>query len=150
MARRSKKLATLRKYRDKLLARLTKLEEDHRELLWICHEARMNLIANDNMRAFAFLAGDQVSTEEYKEFNKNNKLVSELALVFRQLNVEREYTMQIQKAVGQRDWVRVLALSADHEDEAVAHNKQLDEWEKENGAMKDLIRRDKEMEDGDE
>ena len=142
MAKRNVKVQKLRKYRDKLLVKITNYEGLVRQMQQTFHEARKALQQEDTLRVYA-LCSDE-NHDGLKEFIDKNELAKELALAYRMLNVERKYTAEIQKAAQARDYLRVAALSADHLAESVAHDKMINEWSRDHG-FKQAIR--KEMED---
>ena len=146
MARnRNKKVNKLRRYRDKLLQRITNLEGMVRhgtEVLWEIRKALQN---ENHLRAYA-LASDEEGSQQVLRHVDKNELVKELALTYRMLNVERKYSADIQVAARQRDYLRVAALSADHQAESIAHDKMLSTWSKDHGFTKSVR---KEMEDED-
>jgi len=141
---RNKKVQKLRNYRDKLLAKITGVESEVR-----CNKETFLLIRkalqkDDTMRAFA-LASDGAPTDAgFSEFFKADEMAKELALIYRMLNVERRYSAEIQVAAGQRDYLRVAALSAQHQAESIAHDKMLSSWSEDHGFTRSLR---KEMED---
>jgi hypothetical protein len=146
MARtRNKKVQKLRTYRDKLLVKITNLEGTVRHYVEIMGWIRKCLQLEDNLRAYA-LASDPEDTlhADLKEFIDKNEIAKELALAYRMLNVERRYTAEVQAAAERRDYLRVAALSADHQAESIAHDKMLGEWTRDHGFKHSMK---KEMED---
>lgn len=145
MARnRNKKLSKLRRYRDKLLERVTNLEGMVRhgtEVLW---EIRKALQGENHLRAYA-LASDEEGSQQVLRHVKVNELAKELSLVYRMLSVERRYSADIQVAANQRDYLRVAALSADHQAESIAHDKMLTTWSKDHGFTRSLRDEDNEI-----
>ena len=145
MARtRSKKVNKLRAYRDKLLERITNLEGDVRHNQGVLWEIRKALQQENHLRAYA-LASDEEGSQQVLRHVKVNELAKELALIYRMLIVERNYTEEVQVAARHRDYLRVAALCADHEAETSAHDKMLVRWSKDNGYTRSL--RDEDNED---
>jgi len=136
MARRNAKVLKLRAYRDKLLASITELEGKVRYYQATLREARKMLQQENYLRVYALLSDDEA--EELRNFVSTNEAVKELALVYRMLAVERNYTMELDRAVKSNDWLRAKALSADHIHEQIAHDKMIGEWGKDHGFTRSL------------
>ena len=144
MARRNKKVLNLRAYRDKLLSRITLLERDARTYVERFRQIRKTLAndKSDTLRAYA------IATEEIDnaygedclniEFIEKNEAIAELTLVYKMLSVERKYTTEMHQCLETRDLLRMAALSADHFNEQIAHDKMLSTWSKEHGFTKSL------------
>lgn len=139
---KSKKIKKLRMYRDKLLLRLTNLEGSLREAIGVFELIRDALRNNDHIRAYALAEhpdGD-FKMQGLTDFQDKNEIAKELALIYRFLSVEREYTRNISLALHNRDYLRALALAADHKAESMAHDKMLHDWSKDHGFTKNLRR----------
>lgn len=137
MASRNKKVIKLRKYRDKLLEKITNMEGLVRYNREVFSMIRKCLAQDDNLRAYA-LASEEDTNDDLKDFTASNELAKELALVYRMLVVERKYTAEVQAAAQRRDYLRVAALSADHQAESIAHDKMLSSWSKDHGFTRSL------------
>ena len=132
MTRKNKKLVKVRQYRDKLLLRITELESQVRRFSAVCREIRRSLQQEDTLRAYA-LASEEDESEDILADVEKDELAKELALVYRMLAVERNYTYELDRAVGHNDWLRCKALCADHKAEQVAHDKMLGAWSRDHG-----------------
>lgn len=146
MARRNKKVAKLRKYRDKLLVTITNLEgtiRHYEEAFW---QIRKALQSENSLRAYALstVAHEDEPDGIDREFRYKNEAVKELTLIYRMLTVERKYSEEIQIAVRHRDWLRTLALCEDHKQEIREHDMLLSRWQDLNGITRKLR---KELED---
>lgn len=133
MTRKSKKVWKLRAYRDKLLVRITNLEGRVRDYQQIGKEICFALSKRDNLRIAALASQEPHELNLLTSFTEANEMAKELALTYRMLNVEREYTRQVSNAAGRRDYLRVAALCADHLAETIAHDKMLSKWSKDHG-----------------
>ena len=144
---KNKKARKLQNYRDKLLVKITNLEGTVRHYVEIMGWIRKCLQLEDTLRAYA-LASDPEDTlhVDLKEFIDKNEIAKELALAYRMLNVERQYSADIQVAANQRDYLRVAALSAQHQAEAIAHDKMLARWSTDHG-FKYSMKKEMENED---
>jgi hypothetical protein len=132
MARnRNKKLTKLRQYRDKLLEIITNLEGTIRRYEELCRSARKALHQNDTLRAYALVAAADNDNGLNAATLEKQQIINELALVYRFLAVERNYTHAMHKAALHRDYLRVAALCADHKAEEAAHDKMLSRWSEE-------------------
>lgn len=144
---KNKKARKLQNYRDKLLMRVTNLEGTVRHYVEIMGWIRKCLQLEDHLRAYALASEpDDKLHLDLKEFIDKNEIAKELALAYRMLNVERQYSADIQVAANQRDYLRVAALSAQHQAEAIAHDKMLARWSTDHGFKFSMK---KEMEDED-
>jgi hypothetical protein len=152
---KNKKARKLQNYRDKLLVRVTNLEGAVRHYVEIMDWVRKCLQLEDYLRAYALASepDDKVIPNDIlrlhvdlKEFIDKNEIAKELALAYRMLNVERQYTKQIQVAAHQRDYLRVAALCAEQVAEAKAHDQMLSRWSQDHGFKYSMK---KEMEDED-
>jgi hypothetical protein len=149
MANRSKKVLKLRRYRDKLIGNNVVLNGKLRMYESTLEHITVALQKEDYLRAAALASlphNEEVRTEMSLDWDKN-EIIKELALVYRFLVVEREYTKNIRMAVNQRDYLRIAALAADHAAEANAHDKMLTLWSQDHGFTKSLREREKEDED---
>lgn len=135
---KGKKIKKLRQYRDKLLMRLTNLEGRIRFFEATLKEIRSALHKEDPLRAYALAVDDAESDNLLKDFIATNEVVKELTLVYRMLSVERGYTHNVSLALHNRDYLRALALAADHIAESVAHDKMLSLWCKDHGFTRSL------------
>ena len=143
MARKNKRLHRLREYRDKLLLKITMLESSIRTHQFALKQIRKALVNDDTLTAYATASLDSeelVKSPEFREFDTANELAKELTLVYRMLAVERKYTDEMQVAANHKDWLRILALTADHQAEFAAHDKMLTTWSKDHGFKSRLIR----------
>jgi hypothetical protein len=151
MARtRNKKVIKLRKYRDKLLLRITELEAHMREANRTFSHIREALQEEDILRAYALASGEEFSVlsltckepvfsmYEVDSWTHTHEIAKELTLVYRMLAVERNYTLELSKAVDKRDYLRAAALCADHLAEQTAHDKMHEEWSKCHGVKRIL------------
>lgn len=120
----------LRAYRDKLVLAKTATEATNRALQVRLHEVRAALQKGDSFRAYAVATN---STELDAGYVCVNELVAELTLVYRFLKVERAFTKDIHMSVRNKDWLRTLALCANHELEEIAHEKMLTKWSTDHG-----------------
>lgn len=143
---RNKKVQKLRNYRDKLLVKITNLEGVVRHNIEVLSWIKKCMANDDNLRAYALASDPAAPHKELKEFIDKNEIAKELALAYRMLNVERRYTAEVQAAAQRRDYLRVAALSADHQAESIAHDKMLGEWTQDHGFKHSMK---KEMEDAD-
>ena len=136
MARtRSKKVVKLRRYRDQLIEKITNLEGRVRYNKEVFNMIRKCLQREDHLRAYALASEpeDCSDDDDLKDFIRTNEVAKELSLVYRFLIVERRYTEEVQVAARARDYLRVAALSADHEAESAAHDKMLSRWSADHG-----------------
>ena len=141
MARnKQKRINKIRKYRDKLLTRITDLEAFIRGYKITLIDIRAALHDNNVLRAAALSTMDADALEDVDKFRETNELASELALVYRMLIVERQYAVDILKAANQRDYLRTAALCSSYKDEIAAHEKMLNEWSQEHGFTRSLRR----------
>ena len=144
MARRNKKVLKLRAYRDKLLSRITVLERDARTYVERFRQIRKSLAddKNNGLRACALATEETVNAYNEGslniEFIDKNEAIAELTLVYKMLSVERKYTTEMHKCLETRDLLRMAALSADHFNEQIAHDKMLSTWSKDHGFTKSL------------
>lgn len=129
---RNKRLQKVRRYRDKLIEKITNLEALLRHQTIVNGEIKKALSNEDTLRAYA-LADGNGQNDTLTSLSTVNELASELALVYRMLNVERKFGAQILIAAGQRDYLRVAALAADHNMEAKAHDDMLSRWSRDHG-----------------
>lgn len=144
---KNKKARKLQNYRDKLLMRVTNLEGTVRHYVEIMGWIRKCLQLEDHLRAYALASEPEDKLHlDLKEFIDKNEIAKELALAYRMLNVERRYSADIQVAASHRDYLRVAALSAQHQAEANAHDKMLARWSTDHGFKFSMK---KEMEDED-
>ena len=144
---KNKKARKLQNYRDKLLVRITNLEGTVRHYVEIMNWIRKCLQLEDTLRAYALASEPEDKQHaDLKEFVDKNEVAKELALAYRMLNVERRYTEQIKSAAEQRDYLRVAALTAQHQAEGQAHDKMLARWSTDHGFKYSMK---KEMEDED-
>ena len=141
---KNKKVHKLRTYRDKLLAKQAALEsvirsntEVFKQIVQAVTTQPVRTNATQLLRVVA-LASDRDRCEEMQEFRSQDEIIKELTLVYRFLVVERKYTEQVQAAAMARDYLRVAALSADHQAESIAHDKMLDLWSKDHGFTRRL------------
>jgi len=137
---RNKRVRKLREYRDRLIESNTNMEGAMREYQHVFSEIRKALGKEDTLRAYA-LASSQSADDE--EFPLINEMAKELALVYRFLITEREYTKTIGIAANQRDYLRVAALVAEHNQHVRAREATLTEWQKIHGFSKSLRDRDR-------
>lgn len=144
---KNKKIRKLRAYRDKLLMKITNLEGTVRQYVEIMHWVRKSLQQEDVLRAYALASDPEAGMDEtrqvpiqIREAMEAHELVKELTLVYRFLVVERKFTEDMHRAAEQRDYLRVAAICADHELEAIAHEKMLHHWSKDHGFRKSLIK----------
>ena len=135
--RRNRKVLKLRTYRDKLLVRVTNLEGMVRHSAHVMREIRKALQQENHLRAYA-LASDEEGIGQLLKHVKKNEVVKELTLAYRMLNVERRYTEEVAVAARNRDYLRVAALSADHQAESIAHDKMLSTWSADHGFTRGL------------
>ena len=133
MARKSAKLKKLRKYRDKLIADNVNLKGIIRLSEESFRQARVALSNADYIRTYAVLTRSDDSKELSLKFVDKNELAKELTLIYKMLAVERTYTDNMHRAAQNRDLLRILALTADHEAEVSAHDKLLSAWSQEHG-----------------
>lgn len=147
MPKRNKKVIKLRHYRDKLLARITTLEQQLRTNHEMFRQIRKALSQEEGatLRAYAIATDGldetlNTDTEDYVslEFISKNDAVAELTLVYRMLAVERNYTYEMGRALNTQDLLRMAALAADHTAEQIAHDKMLSTWSKDHGFTKSL------------
>lgn len=130
---RNKRLQKVRRYRDKLIERITNLETEIRKYVQILKEIRMACHNTDLLRVHTLALDDTYTDEALKDSTPIHQLAGELALVYRMLNVERKFSGQILIAAGQRDYLRVAALAADHNMETKAHDDMLSRWSRDHG-----------------
>ena len=140
---RNKKVQKLRRYRDKLLVTQCNLEATIREYKEVFSQI-IRAASGDKLLRVIALASDKRDSPEMEVFVLKDDIIKELTLVYRMLAVERRYSADIQVAAKQRDYLRVAALSADHQAESIAHDKMLTEWSRDHGFTRSLR---KEMED---
>ena len=140
MARRNKKLMKLRQYRDKLIADNVNLRADIRTRDERFSQIRKALSSEGggSLRAYAIATDDDGLKEGSLEFVEKNAAVAELTLVYKMLSVERNYTDEMSRALGTQDLLRMVALTADHRAEALAHDKMLSTWSMDHGFTKSL------------
>lgn len=143
----SRRMNKLRRYRDKLIGNNVNLNGKLREYENTLALIRKAMQKEDHLRAYALASNDGLD-EDAKSlaFSDKNELTKELSLVYKILVVERRYTDDIHKAAGQRDYLRVAALCADHKAESQAHEKMLTDWSVDHGFTRRLR---KEMRDED-
>jgi hypothetical protein len=118
------------------LEKITNLEGVVRHNVMTFSMVRKCLQQEDYLRAYALASDDE--HDDLKDFVTTNEVAKELALVYRMLNVERNYTDELTKAANRRDYLRVAALCADHHDEQIAHDKMLTRWSKDHGFTRSL------------
>lgn len=136
---RNKRVRKLREYRDRLIESNVNMEGAMREYQQVFHEIRKALQKEEHLRAYA-LASSQTADDE--EFPLINELSKELALVYRFLITEREYTKTIGIAANQRDYLRVAALAAEHNEHVRSREKLLSAWQETHGWTKIVKDRD--------
>ncbi len=144
MARRNKKVIKLRAYRDNLLAQITNLEtvqRTYQKRMWLIREA---LRENDSLRAYALATDEDARKTIGLDDVKLNDAIGELALVYRMLNVEGEYTHQIDKAIEHNDWLRAKALCHEHKEQRANNDKLLSRWGLDNGFTRKWRKEDEE------
>lgn len=143
MARNNRKrLKKLQKYRDKLLIKTVRLEGEirqHKESFSMIRKA-LSRDPSDTLRAYTLsTAGiDDVTSQHDPMWISANELAKELALVYRFMNVEREYVAQIMTAVSHRDYLRIAALTAMHHEEMIEHDALLQDLSQQNGFTRKL------------
>lgn len=130
---KNKRLQKVRRYRDKLIERITNLETEIRKYVQILKEVRAAARNSDLLRVATLAIDDTYTDEALKDFTPINQLAAELALVYRMLNVEREFSAQMRVAADQRDYLRVAALAAEHNMESKAHDDMLSRWSRDHG-----------------
>lgn len=140
MANRNKKVIKLRLYRDKLLEKITNMEGMLRHNVHTFSMIRKCLQQENHLRAYALASEPEECSEDddLKNFMTTNEMAKELALVYRFLAVERNYTFELDSAANKRDYLRVAALCADHKAEQVAHDKMLTRWSMDHGFTRRL------------
>ncbi len=135
----SKRLWKLRSYRDKLIEKNVIITGKNRYLHEVLRLIRKSLQKDDSLTAYAYASDpDAIDGSNVIKFSDKNELAKELALVYRFLIVERQYTKKISIAASQRDYLRVAALASEHAEEHIAHDKMLSLWSEDHGFTKRL------------
>lgn len=136
---KNKKLRKLREYRDKLLAKITDLESGVRE-----RDARMieirEAIASDNtLRAYALSSPFGCSDDaDWKKAISLNDAVTELTFIYRLLAMERDFTLEVDKAIKANDLLRARALVEQHQYDQIKHDNLLQSWGEVSGFVRHL------------
>ena len=133
---RNKTVTKLRLYRDKLMLKATNLEGIHRLNNAVLREVRTALEKEDYLRAYALASVDH-NVLGPKDIALND-IAKELTLIYRILSVERKYSESIMVAAQNRDYLRVAALSAEHQAESIAHDKMLSSWSADHGFTRSI------------
>lgn len=137
---KNKKLRKLREYRDKLLARTSDLEAKIRDRDSRLAEIRYALQQENSLRAYALSSphSDPYEDSEWKEVVGLNDAITELTFVYRLLAMERDYTLEIDKALRANDLLRARALVEQHQEEQNKHDNLLQSWGAEHGFVRHL------------
>lgn len=137
---KNKKLRKLREYRDKLLSRISTLEGEVRDRDSRLRAIRMALQEENDLRAFALSSvhSDDYEDSEWKEALGLNDAITELTFVYRLLAMERDYTLEIDKALRANDLLRARALVAQHQEDQAKHDNLLQSWGAEHGFVRHL------------
>lgn len=144
MRGKNKKVRKLRAYRDKMLLRIGALEARIRSDEEIFKEVTRCIRTQNYLRIAALVSGDRSFYEGSLDALRIDKVIQELSLVYRMLNIERSYTKEIQRAATNRDYLRVAALCSDHTASSEMHQKVLGAWSQ-HGFIKQL-RKEKDYE----
>lgn len=136
---KNKKLKKLREYRDKLLSRISNLEGDIRDRDARMREIRVALQQENNLRAYAVSSPHGgYEDAEWKEVIGLNDAITELTFVYRLLAMERDYTLEIDKALRANDLLRARALVAQHQEDQIKHDNLLQSWGAKHGFVRHL------------
>jgi hypothetical protein len=83
-------------------------------------------------------SSDPYEDSEWKEVVGLNDAITELTFVYRLLAMERDYTLEIDKALRTNDLLRARALVEQHQEEQNKHDNLLQSWGAEHGFVRHL------------
>ncbi len=111
--KRNKTLKKLRVYRDRLIKERNEYQAESIKKSDELREAFSSLRKNDMIRAMAILSPwDDVT--DLQPVKALRDVLADMTTLYMYLNIEREYTSEISRAVEQNDWLRAKALAAQH------------------------------------